>query len=153
MPPPSTQKTAPPSRPQWDVLPAPGSPRSPCQAPCKWAQCPCHYWFAIRAKPCGYCELPLGNVPCAILIWPSGNVAHQACQDEYLELEDLRFHDPDVVEAAVRKAKLTMQTFSQLPSWERQRLILPELDATCPDWQARIRQQLRINRNPTQNTN
>jgi hypothetical protein len=85
----------------------------------------------------------LGNQPIAILVWKDGTVCHECCQSEYLRLEKYYLNLPSLIEAAARKRELSVAGFLEgVPSWERNRSVLPELELAYPDWESRIRQTL-----------
>jgi hypothetical protein len=58
-----------------------------------------------------------------MLSWPDGRRAHEACLDDSIESERALANNPFEIDRAARAAKMTLEGFKLLPSWERLRLI------------------------------
>ena len=103
--------------PERDIVPGPCAPR--WEAMSDEAQA---HWRDIRATPCIYCGRPISE-QFWMRSWPDGRRAHEACRDEAIDTERALANNPFEIDRASRAAKMTVEGFKLLPSWERLRLI------------------------------
>jgi len=80
------------------------------------------HWLEIHTIPCIYCGRPISE-QFWMLTWPDGRRAHEACHNDAIEAERALANNPFETERAARAAKMTLDGFKLLPSWERLRLI------------------------------
>jgi hypothetical protein len=100
-----------------EMVPGVGSPRWEAMSEESHAR-----WREIHATPCIYCGRPISE-QFWMMTWPDGRRAHEACLDDSIEAERSVANNPFEIDRAARAAKMTVEGFKLLPSWERFRLI------------------------------
>ena len=111
-----------PSKPQWDIIPAPGSNRWEMageETQSSWAD-----W---AASPCMICGQILGYCT-AILTWLPDENAHVSCHEDRLEEERLFLLNAPLIERTAKAREMTIEAFKELPSWDRARFMREQVE-------------------------
>lgn len=106
-----------PSRPQWDVIPSPGSDKFEYGS--EEMQ---EYWRKWADSPCFICGQPLGFC-CAVLTWLPEENCHLRCHEEKLEEERRFLSQPGLIERTAKALGVTIEAFKGEASWDRARMM------------------------------